>query len=216
MIVLGLHTAGPACVLALIQGQEVIASQSAAMARGQDANLPGLVDALLADAALTLSQVDRFAVVTGPGSFTGIRIGVAFARGLALALQRPCVGVSSLEAALPAGQQGSAIVALPAQRRPPDITYWTQTFRTGVPTGPPLEQSLEALQAFLHERPHIMFGAREALQPHFPSVLIQAAAPSAVRAAIYGAQLDPELHPAEPVYARAPDAALPTKPPPPK
>ncbi|MEE2929633.1 MAG: tRNA (adenosine(37)-N6)-threonylcarbamoyltransferase complex dimerization subunit type 1 TsaB, partial [Pseudomonadota bacterium] len=153
MIVLGIHTAGPACDVALVRGEEILAETLVPMTRGQDAQLPGLVDRLLQRTETTLGEIDRFAVVTGPGSFTGIRVGVAFARGLSLATGAPSIGVTSLEAALPDGQQGSAIVALPAQKRPPDITFWTQSFRTGMPTGEATEMSAAHLNAKLSEHP---------------------------------------------------------------
>ena len=209
MIVLGIHTAGPACDVALVRGQDVIAETLVPMTRGQDAQLPGLVDDLLQQANIKLSAIDRFAVVTGPGSFTGIRVGVAFARGLSLATGAPCIGVTTLEAALPQGQQGSAVVALPAQKRPPDITFWTQTFRTGMPTGEATEMAAEQLQAKLAEHPHLVFGDPGALTVHFDGVPIHAATPTAHRAAQFAATLDPEEHPARPTYARNPDAALP-------
>ena len=209
MIVLALNTAGPACEIALVDPDGVRAETHVPMARGQDAELPRLVQETLEQAGLTLDQVDRFAVITGPGSFTGIRVGVSFARGLALATAKPCLGVTTLEATLPAGQQGSAIVALPAQKRPPDITFWTQTFRTGVATGAAQERSAEALQALLSERPHMVFGDVEALQAHLADFPIHAAVPTAIRAAQVAMQLDPDLRNASPTYARAPDAALP-------
>ena len=56
-----------------------------------------LID-LLADAGLALSAVDLFAVVTGPGGFTGLRVGIAATQGLALALDRPALGIPALEA----------------------------------------------------------------------------------------------------------------------
>ncbi len=209
MIVLGIHTAGPACDVALVRGEEIVAETLVPMTRGQDAQLPGLVDRLLQRTETTLGEIDRFAVVTGPGSFTGIRVGVAFARGLSLATGAPSIGVTSLEAALPDGQQGSAIVALPAQKRPPDITFWTQTFRTGMPTGEATEMSAAHLNAKLSEHPHLVFGDTEALSAHLEGAQIHAATPTARRAAQFAATLDPEVHPARPTYARNPDAALP-------
>ena len=209
MLILGLHTAGPACDLALVKDGEIIAERKEEMMRGQDARLPGLMGDVLAEAKTDLNSIDRFAVVTGPGSFTGIRVGVSFARGLALATGAPCLGVTSLEAALPAGQQGSAIVALPAQKRPPDITFWTQTFRTGMATGPAQEMSAEALRSLLREHPHMVYGDADLVAPHLEGQNVHAATISAFGAARCAANLDPETRPATPTYARAPDAALP-------
>lgn len=209
MIVLGIHTAGPACELALVSDGNLVAEVREEMMRGQDARLPDLVTELLHKADLSVDEVDRFAAVTGPGSFTGIRVGVAFGRGLALATGKPCLGVTTLEAALPHGQQGSAIVALPAQKRPPDITFWTQTFRTGMPTGGAVELTRDDLKSLLHEHPHIVFGDAGAIAPHLPGISVHATTPTAARAAVYAIDLIPEERPARPTYARQPDAALP-------
>ena len=209
MIVLGIHTAGPACDLAIVQNGEILAELSEPMTRGQDARLPGLTKSLLANAKLSFEDVTRFAVVTGPGSFTGIRVGVAFARGLGLATGKPCVGVTSLEAALPEGQQGSALVALPAQKRPPDITFWAQTFRSGMATAAAMEIGAEELVQLMTDRPHMLFGDSEALSHTFPDTQVHDARPNAAQAGIAASRLDPDLRPARPTYARAPDAALP-------
>ncbi|MEL6666717.1 MAG: tRNA (adenosine(37)-N6)-threonylcarbamoyltransferase complex dimerization subunit type 1 TsaB [Pseudomonadota bacterium] len=209
MIVLGIHTAGPACDLAIWRDGEVLAEMREPMVRGQDARLPELTKSLLDAAGCAFSDISRYAVVTGPGSFTGIRVGVAFARGLSLATHAPCIGVTSLEAALPAGQQGSAIVALAAQRRPPDITFWAQTFRSGMATAMANEMRAEELVQLLADRPHMLFGDQEALAGCFPNDTIHPAAPRAARAAAVAADLDPDQRPARPTYARSPDAALP-------
>ncbi|MHA7898441.1 MAG: tRNA (adenosine(37)-N6)-threonylcarbamoyltransferase complex dimerization subunit type 1 TsaB [Henriciella sp.] len=209
MIILAFHTAGPACDLAFVRDGQVVSQRQERMARGQDARLPDLTQTVLDEAGLGLAEIDRFAVVTGPGSFTGIRVGVAFARGLALATGAPCIGVTSLEAALPRGQQGSAIVALPAQKRPPDITFWTQTFRTGMATDAAKERRASDLVQLLEEHPHNVFGDRDALTAILGEGIVHAAAPSAAGAALHAARLDPETRRARPTYARAPDAALP-------
>ena len=94
---LGIHTAGPACDLALVRDHEALAETKVSMSRGQDAQLPGLLQNLLKKSEIPHQASDRFAVVTGPGSFTGIRVGVAFARGLSLATSVPCLGVTTLE-----------------------------------------------------------------------------------------------------------------------
>lgn len=209
MIVLGIHTAGPACDLAVLRDGKVAAEIREPMVRGQDARLPDLTKALLDTAGCTFSDISRYAVVTGPGSFTGIRVGVAFGRGLSLATGAPCIGVTSLEAALPAGQQGSAIVALAAQKRPPDITYWAQTFRSGMATDIAREMPEDELVQLMSDRPHMLFGDPEALSRCFPNETIHPAEPNAARAATVAAELDPDQRPARPTYARSPDAALP-------
>lgn len=209
MLTLGLHTAGPACEIALVRAGGLLAARHEAMARGQDARLAGLVAQTCAEAGVTLAQIDRFGVVTGPGSFTGVRVGVAFARGLALATGASCIGVTSLEAALPAGQQGSAIVVLPAQRRAPDITFWTQRFRSGLATGPAQEMTIEALVELLGAHPHMVFGDAAGLQSVLPGLESRMASPSARRCAELAAVFDSGAHPPRPTYARAPDALLP-------
>ena len=68
MIVLGFHTAGPACELALVRDGVLLGEIKEPMQRGQDARLAGLTQRLMADSGLTLEQIDRFAVITGPGN----------------------------------------------------------------------------------------------------------------------------------------------------
>ena len=210
MLTLGINTSGPACDVAVLKNGDILSSRLEDMVRGQDARLPGIVSSCLAEAGATLQDVARIGVVTGPGSFTGIRVGVAFARGLALALKINCIGVTSLEASLPSGQQGSALVALPAKRRPPELSYWVQRFRTGAATGAPEEISLEDLADELAAHPHFVFGeGLEALSKTAPDFEIHETRPTASRAAELAASLTADRGPASPVYVRAPDAALP-------
>ena len=206
MHVLAFYTSGPACEIALLDGSTLMETLRVPMRRGQDVQLPGLTKDVLAGGRLSLTDIDRFAVITGPGSFTGIRIGVAFARGLALACDKPCLGITSLEASLPAGQQGSALVVLPAQTRPPELTFWTQTFRSGSATAAPAELAPADIKALLQSHPHMVYGADLSASVELAGIASRPALPSAQRAAELASQLDPELHLPEPVYARAPDA----------
>lgn len=98
MTILALNTCLAACDGAIWKDGRVLSAATEDMNRGQDGRLPGFVADLATDAGTDLAEINRFVVVTGPGSFTGIRIGVAFARGLALAFRKPIVGLTSLEA----------------------------------------------------------------------------------------------------------------------
>jgi tRNA threonylcarbamoyl adenosine modification protein YeaZ len=100
MIVLAIDTAGTGCFAAVYDStaDRVLASAGADIGRGHAERLLAFVDQALAESGKVLSAIDRIAVTIGPGSFTGIRVGVAAARGFALALSVPSVGVSILAA----------------------------------------------------------------------------------------------------------------------
>jgi len=97
-ITLAFDTSGPACCAAILSGDRVLAERVEDMARGQAERLVPLLDELLSAAGCALQDVSRIGVGTGPGNFTGIRISVAAARGLALSLGCPAIGVSTLDA----------------------------------------------------------------------------------------------------------------------
>lgn len=99
MIVLAMDTAGVDCSVALYDTDEdrVLAFRSERLGKGHAERLMGLLDEVLEAGQLTLQSVGRIAVTAGPGSFTGIRTGVATARGLSLALGVPAVGVCTLD-----------------------------------------------------------------------------------------------------------------------
>lgn len=87
-----------ACSAAVWHDGTILAQQCRPMARGQSEALLPMIRAVVADADLTVADVDRLAVTVGPGSFTGIRVGLAAACGLAVARSLPCVGITNLEA----------------------------------------------------------------------------------------------------------------------
>ncbi len=116
MKVLAIDTALDACSVALVRDGGTLTSRSEQMQRGQAERLAPLVREAVAEAKLPFAELDRIAVTTGPGSFTGVRVGLSFARALALALGKPCVGVSTLEAlALADGEDGlrAALIETP-------------------------------------------------------------------------------------------------------
>ncbi|KRE88633.1 tRNA threonylcarbamoyladenosine biosynthesis protein TsaB [Frateuria sp. Soil773] len=112
MNLLAIETATEACSVALVHGQEVIARSELAPRRHAELVLP-MADALLAEAGIGRHALDAIAVGRGPGAFTGVRLGVSLAQGMALALDVPVVTVSSLAAlALEAQDEDAAILAV--------------------------------------------------------------------------------------------------------
>lgn len=112
MNLLAIETATEACSVALVHGDQIIARSELAPRRHAELVLP-MADALLAEAGLGRHALDAIAVGRGPGAFTGVRLGVSLAQGMALALDRPVITVSSLAAlALEAERDDAAILAV--------------------------------------------------------------------------------------------------------
>ncbi len=113
--VLAFDTSAAHCAAAVLQGDDVLAAHSEDMARGQAERLMPLLDEVLAQAGLGWRDLDRIGAGIGPGNFTGIRISVAAARGLALGLGIPAIGVTGFDA-VAAAERGPGTVCIPAPR----------------------------------------------------------------------------------------------------
>jgi tRNA threonylcarbamoyl adenosine modification protein YeaZ len=120
MNILGIDTSLEACSVGLAlgdQSNDIVRTET--VGRGHDEHLFALVESVLGQAGLTVRDVDRFAVTIGPGSFTGIRVGVAAARGFALVANAPAVGLSTLavhaEAASRTAHRRPVLANLPAK-----------------------------------------------------------------------------------------------------
>jgi tRNA threonylcarbamoyladenosine biosynthesis protein TsaB len=98
MWVLAVDTSSPGGAVALLRDSEVVVERRGEPDHSHAEHLPPMLAAVLADAGIPPSAIDLFTVATGPGSFTGLRVGLAAVQGLALALDRPTVGVPSLAA----------------------------------------------------------------------------------------------------------------------
>lgn len=115
--ILSVETATLAGSVALSRGEEIIAALTGDSAVSHSNTLLSDIDKVLAEARVELADVDLFAVATGPGSFTGLRIGIATVKGLAATLDRPTAGVPTLHAvALAAGPSPRTVALLPAGR----------------------------------------------------------------------------------------------------
>ncbi|MEW6111514.1 MAG: tRNA (adenosine(37)-N6)-threonylcarbamoyltransferase complex dimerization subunit type 1 TsaB [Thermodesulfobacteriota bacterium] len=97
MIILAVHSTSPVLSVAISENDRVLAEHAAEPDRRHLENLPILIKDLLTRLELKPIDIEGIAVARGPGSFSGIRVGLATAKGMALALGKPVVGVSSLE-----------------------------------------------------------------------------------------------------------------------
>jgi tRNA threonylcarbamoyladenosine biosynthesis protein TsaB len=175
-----------------------------------------MIEEALALAGLGYRDLDLIAVTVGPGTFAGLRIGVAVARGLGVATGVPVAGVTSLEAlaqgALSRSTPGGAIVAAIDGRRG---QLYLQSFRAGAVLAPldqPAAVDLDDLAARLPSGPGIIAGSGAALAalaaPHLTGLPDSAAIDAADVAALAVSRPIP-AGPPRPLYLRAPDAKLP-------
>ena len=98
MKILGIDSSAVVASVALCEDERLLAEYTLNNGNTHSETLLPMVEAILKDFKLTARDIDLFAVSNGPGSFTGVRIGVATAKGLAFASKKPCVGVSTLQA----------------------------------------------------------------------------------------------------------------------
>ena len=98
MKILAIDTSGPVCGVAVMKDGAIVYEASAINRMTHSVNLLPMIDAACQSVGLTIAELDRMAVVSGPGSFTGVRIGVSTVKGLAHAHNTPCVAVDALEA----------------------------------------------------------------------------------------------------------------------
>lgn len=204
MLVLGINTVADACEAALVSDGIVVEAYAEPMNQGHDARLAPVVEALMQKAGVAFADLDRVAVVVGPGSFTGVRVGVAFARGLGLSLDIPVVGVSSLEALDAAPRTGRVLGVLAAKRRPPERTWWAQELADGRGAG----EAFEADVAQVVDRAGqigVVCGQVTSLPDGIDAKPVPAE-PRASAAALFAERLEGDLPTARPVYVREPDA----------
>ncbi|HWI65854.1 MAG TPA: tRNA (adenosine(37)-N6)-threonylcarbamoyltransferase complex dimerization subunit type 1 TsaB [Symbiobacteriaceae bacterium] len=118
MRILALETATSACTVAVVAGGNVLSEVTLQVPRAHSTRLMPLIAQMVAESGVAKTDLDGIAVGIGPGSFTGLRIGLATAKGLAYALGKPCVGVSTLKAmAFGTGAQiGLVVPMLDAKR----------------------------------------------------------------------------------------------------
>jgi tRNA threonylcarbamoyladenosine biosynthesis protein TsaB len=216
MLILAIDTALDACAAGVLDTEagQMIAQESQAMKRGHAEALMPLIARVMKQSGIAFTTLDRIAVTTGPGSFTGLRVGLSAARGIALAANKPVVGLTTLTAyAAPIVSQNGEHPVIAAIDARHDQVYFQVVSGNGsgliLPQVAPIE---EALGASRFGAPHLVGNAAGILEQRWPA---DAPAPFKVDAqpapdiawvGWLGAAVSPDTAPARPFYLRAPDA----------
>lgn len=205
MIILAIDTCLSACSAAVVDGDRVLASRVEPMARGHQERLAPMVAEVMAEAGIGFDALDRVGVTVGPGSFTGLRVGLAFAKGLSAALGVPAVGVGTLEA-LAEPYAGRVIAALDAKRG----QVYLQGFADGRPVTAPDVLPVDTAAARVAElAPQSIVGSGAELLSRVLST-VQINTPDHVAClSIARLAATKSVIPPRPLYLRAPDARLP-------
>ena len=219
MLILAIDTALDACAAVVLDTDtgKAIAQESQAMKRGHAEALMPLVARVMKQSGVAFDALDRIAATTGPGSFTGLRVGLSAARGIALAANKLVVGITTLTAyAAPhVSENGEhAIVSVIDARH--DHVYLQVVSGHGdalvTPGVAPIE---EALAAARFGAPLLVGNAADIVAARWPKdasppvKVDQQAAPDIVWVAWLAAAVDPAVATPRPFYLRAPDAKPP-------
>ncbi len=150
MYVLGIDTSTMTGGVALLRGEELMGESVLNIRSTHSERLLPALEKLLSDGGLKPADLALICAVTGPGSFTGLRIGVATAKGLSYALKLPAVGVTTLEAyGWQFGFWPNFVIPLVDARR--GRVYW-QAFRRGKPATEPVQAPLADVYAWCREQ----------------------------------------------------------------
>ncbi len=184
--------------------------RSEIMARGHSERIGGFVRDAVVESGVGFAAIERVGVTIGPGSFTGLRVGLAFALGLGQSLDRPVVGVSSLQSlawSIEGGPQGAVASVIDARRG----EVYLQTFADGDPIDGPRAATIESATTTLADMRQIWRWAGNGAVLVAADIEFVVTEPTALALAALTERLDPTLHPARPLYLRAPDATPPTR-----
>jgi tRNA threonylcarbamoyl adenosine modification protein YeaZ len=215
MRVLAIDTALEACSAAVLDTADgILASETLPMARGHAEALIPLIARVMHNAGIDFDALGRVAVTIGPGSFTGLRVGIAAARGIALAITKPAVGLSTLSAfAAPyisADDTAPVMAAIDARHE----QVYLQMFGPGGRTliAPRITTIREAARAASPGAIRIvgsganLVAAAFATREHKPIVVDARSTPDIEWVARLGAAAAENQAPPNPQYLRAPDA----------
>lgn len=214
MVVLAIDTSESHCSAALMLADGSASHKMEDIGRGHAERLIPMIEELLEEAGLVYGDIERIAVVTGPGTFTGLRIGLSVARGLALTLGVPCIGVMSLMAL--------AAESLSLDPRPSHVLVkgrggqvffqsYDQLDDTAIPIAvqDAVNVDLEIAASAMAAMPGTIVGSGIALLDDVPAGcrVAERVAVNPVILARLSAGMEPAKNPPEPTYLRQADAA---------
>jgi len=219
MLILAIDTALDHCAAAVLDTDSAVmrAQETQSMKRGHAEALMPLVARVMQQSGVAFGDLDRIAVTTGPGSFTGLRVGLSAARGIALAAHKPVVGVTTLSAyAAPVVTENGPNPVISAIDARHGHVYYQVVSGSGDELVAPQVAAIEDVLAVARlGAPHLLGNAASMLAERWP---VDAAAPVPVDTQVgpdiawvawLGAAADPAHAPARPFYLRAPDVKPP-------
>src|SRR3954452_10699203 len=173
MLILAIDTALDACSAGVLDTDagHLIARESLPMKRGHAEALMPLIARVIRQSGVGFANLDRIAVTTGPGSFTGLRVGISAARGIALAAGKPVVGVTTLAAyAAPVVNRGGEHPVISAIDARHDHVYLQVVAGNGSPlVWPRVAPVTEALEAARFGAPYLVGNAAKILEQRWPT-----------------------------------------------
>ena len=216
MLILAIDTALDACAAGVLDTRvsRLIAHESLPMKRGHAEALMPLIARVMQQSGIGFADLHRIAVTTGPGSFTGLRVGLSAARGLGLAAGKPVVGLTTLTAyAAPVVSRNESHPIISAIDARHDHVYFQVVGGDGSPLiRPRVAPIAEALEAARLGALQVVGNAAQILAERWPAEMPQPLhvdaqpAPDITWVGWLGAAVTPENAPARPYYLRAPDA----------
>lgn len=212
MRILAVDTSLDACQAMIWEDDRVRAHLNEPMTRGHQERLAPMVAELFGRAGVGSNDLDRIAVTTGPGSFTGLRVGLSFAKGMGLALSKPVIGISTLEALARCALPGIAHCVSVIDSHREDL--FVQVFSHGKSILKPSALTPDLLKQRLGDLvPDLIIGNGATLLGEAFSGIEQR--PEAVVdleiLSQWAATCSIDDYPPEPVYIRPPDAIPPTR-----
>ena len=218
MIILAVHSTSAQLGVGVVSDDVVLAESILPPGREHLENLALMINDVIERTGVRLKNIDGFGVALGPGSFSGIRIGLATIKGMALALRKPVAGIPSLEIiawqALKEGESGAALID--ARRNQVYLGMYKKSSSRLLSLNEPLLVSSAQLNNYLESVPNpLVLCGDSAVEPLIKSVsraartmtIVPSAAACGVLASQRLSQCEPEdLHSIAPIYIRRSDA----------